>query len=60
VSGRAAEVERTETKLGDVRDTAADIALARDLIGYHPETALEEGLEAQWRWARDAAVAAGR
>jgi UDP-glucuronate 4-epimerase len=57
VSGRPADIEWTEKKLGDVRDTAADITRAHALIDYWPATQLETGLAAQWEWARDVAVA---
>jgi UDP-glucose 4-epimerase len=30
---------------GDVRDSLADISLARDLLGYHPRVSFEQGLE---------------
>jgi UDP-N-acetylglucosamine 4-epimerase len=32
-------------RVGDVRDSLADISLARDLIGYDPKVAFSEGLE---------------
>jgi nucleoside-diphosphate-sugar epimerase len=59
VSGQTAEIESTASKLGDVRDTSADISKARALIDYRPTTALEDGLEAQWRWAIEATVGPG-
>jgi UDP-glucose 4-epimerase len=31
-------------RIGDVRDSMADIALARALLGYEPQTGMEEGL----------------
>jgi nucleoside-diphosphate-sugar epimerase len=31
-------------RLGDVRDSLADITLARELLGYEPLVELEEGL----------------
>jgi UDP-glucuronate 4-epimerase len=59
VSGQTAEIESTDSKLGDVRDTSADISKARALIDYRPTTALEDGLGAQWRWACEATVGPG-
>lgn len=33
-----------EARPGDVRDSLADISLAKNLLGYHPETKFHEGL----------------
>lgn len=38
---------------GDARHTAADITKAQTLLGYRPQVALAEGLEAQWHWLKD-------
>jgi UDP-N-acetylglucosamine/UDP-N-acetyl-alpha-D-glucosaminouronate 4-epimerase len=35
---------------GDVRESLADISLARELIGYEPSVELEEGLERTIAW----------
>ncbi len=37
---------------GDVRDSLADISLAKELIGYTPEISLDEGLEITINWFR--------
>ncbi|MCA9561840.1 MAG: SDR family oxidoreductase [Myxococcales bacterium] len=39
-----AVVEYVEPRVGDVRDSLADIELARTLLGYEPEVMLSEGL----------------
>ena len=39
---------------GDARDTAADIELARQVLGYEPSVTLESGLKAQLEWQRAA------
>jgi nucleoside-diphosphate-sugar epimerase len=39
-------------RLGDVRDSLADISLARDLIGYDPKVAFSEGLSRTFDWFR--------
>jgi len=45
--GKKARVKRSETALGDVRETSADITrISRDL-GYKPSTSLAEGLRQQ-------------
>jgi UDP-N-acetylglucosamine 4-epimerase len=41
-------------RLGDVRDSLADISVARDLIGYDPKVAFSEGLSRTFDWFRSA------
>jgi nucleoside-diphosphate-sugar epimerase len=41
-------------RVGDVRDSLADISLARDLIGYDPKVAFSEGLAQTFAWFRSA------
>lgn len=47
VLGKDLEVAHEDAKLGDVRDTSADIGRARADLGYGPATPLREGLVAQ-------------
>ena len=42
-------------RVGDVRDSLADIALARELIGYDPKVAFPEGLEKTFTRFRESA-----
>ena len=51
VAGRSLEVERTPAATGDVRRTKADVAKAKAELGWSPQTSLEAGMRAQWRWA---------
>ena len=51
VAGRSLDVERTAAATGDVRRTKADVAKAKAELGWSPQTGLEEGMRAQWRWA---------
>jgi dTDP-L-rhamnose 4-epimerase len=37
-------------RVGDIRHCFADIALARDVLGYAPEVSLEEGLAELVAW----------
>jgi UDP-glucuronate 4-epimerase len=67
LAGRRLEVERSEPRQGDVRDTGADTARARDELGFEATTPFDEGLARQFEWARGAlepgghlAAAAGR
>ena len=40
------------TRAGDVRDSLADLTLARTLLGYEPHVGLKEGLEKTLDWWR--------
>jgi len=44
-----------EARVGDVRDSQADISKARALLGYEPAIGLEEGLQHTLDWCRSAA-----
>src|SRR2546423_2173073 len=35
---------------GDVRDSLADLTLAKDLLGYQPKVGLEDGLRRTFAW----------
>jgi nucleoside-diphosphate-sugar epimerase len=50
IAGRPLALERHAAAAGDVRRTRADVARARDALGWAPETTLAEGLAAQWQW----------
>ena len=39
-------------RVGDVRDSLADISLARDLIGYDPKVAFRDGMKKTFDWFR--------
>ena len=47
-----------ETRVGDVRDSQADISKARALLGYEPAVSFEEGLRRTLDWCRATASAA--
>lgn len=47
-------------RVGDVRESQADIARAREILGYTPTVSFEDGLRATIGWYRSAGVAAGR
>jgi nucleoside-diphosphate-sugar epimerase len=42
---RSIEPEFLPARAGDVRESLADITLARRLLGYEPQVRLEEGLK---------------
>jgi UDP-glucuronate 4-epimerase len=50
LNGRPLEVQNLPMQDGDVRDTGADTALARDAIGYAPATEFADGLRAEFDW----------
>jgi UDP-glucuronate 4-epimerase len=50
---RHAEIDRQPLQPGDVTQTFADIAKARRLLGYNPETQIEQGLEKFVAWFRE-------
>lgn len=50
--GEPVGCEYREPQLGDARDTAADISLARKDLGFEPSYNFAAGLEAQLEWQR--------
>ena len=51
LAGRELEIRRHPAVPGDQRRTKADTTRIREALGWEPETALREGLAAQWEWA---------
>jgi len=45
-----AQAEYAPARAGDVRDSLADLSLARSLLGYTPQVGLEEGLRLTMDW----------
>lgn len=54
--GKRARIQRLPKRPGDQLRTHAHIAKARRLLGYAPETSLEEGLRAEIEWCRGRAA----
>jgi nucleoside-diphosphate-sugar epimerase len=52
LTGRPAPVTTVPAHPGDVMVTAADIGLARRLLGYRPQVPLREGIRSQLDWLR--------
>lgn len=50
--GREASIDRQPLQPGDVPQTYADISKARRLLGYHPQTPIEEGIRRFVAWFR--------
>ncbi len=50
IAGRPAKPKYDPPREGDIRDSQADIELARTLLGYNPRVGFEEGLRRTWEW----------
>ena len=49
-SGKTLEAKYEPSREGDIRDSLADIRLAREFLGYEPTVLFEEGLERTYAW----------
>jgi nucleoside-diphosphate-sugar epimerase len=56
VSGRELRATFAAKQAGDVRDTGADTAKARDHLGFAPGTSLIDGIASELEWLRDVGV----
>ena len=50
ISGKSANAKYDPPRPGDIRDSQADISLARQMLGYIPSVDFEEGLRRTWEW----------
>ena len=50
ISGRPWEARYEASREGDIRDSLADIGLAKEFLGYEPGVLFEEGLERTYVW----------
>jgi UDP-glucuronate 4-epimerase len=50
--GRRALIDRQPMQPGDVPQTYADVSKARRLLGYHPQTQIEDGIKRFVEWFR--------
>lgn len=55
LTGKTIDPVYAPSRAGDVRDSQADISLARTRLGYEPTVGLEEGLVKTLAWYREAA-----
>ena len=51
--GKTAQIDRQPLQPGDVPQTFAEIAKARRLLGYDPQTQIEEGIRTFVRWFQE-------
>ena len=52
VSGSALQVKHAPERAGDVRDSQADLARARSILGYEPRVSVRDGVEQLWEWSQ--------
>lgn len=50
ITGREIRAVHEPPRVGDIRDSQADISLARKVLGYEPGVLFEEGLKRTWEW----------
>lgn len=50
VSSKTLETKYEPSREGDIRDSLADIRLAKEFLGYEPVVLFEEGLERTYAW----------
>jgi nucleoside-diphosphate-sugar epimerase len=53
--GREAVIDRQPFNAADMRDTAADISKARNLLGWEPRVSPQDGLKALAQWYQEEA-----
>jgi nucleoside-diphosphate-sugar epimerase len=50
ITGRKIQAKYDPPRVGDIRDSQAEISLARKVLGYEPRVHFEEGLKRTWEW----------
>lgn len=50
ITGKKISARYDPPRNGDIRDSQADISLARKMLRYEPSVSLEEGLRRTWEW----------
>ena len=54
IVGKKLQVKYDPPRPGDIRDSQAEISLAKKVLGYSPLVMFEEGLARTWDWYRAA------
>jgi len=54
ITGERVQARYEPARTGDIRDSLADISLARKVLGYEPRVPFEEGLRRTWDWYKSA------
>jgi nucleoside-diphosphate-sugar epimerase len=50
IAGKTIKPKYDAPRNGDIRDSQADVTLARKILGYEPRVLFEEGLQRTWNW----------
>jgi nucleoside-diphosphate-sugar epimerase len=50
ITGKTITPKYDAPRNGDIRDSQADVSLARKVLGYEPRALFEEGLKRTWDW----------
>ncbi|MFZ0412989.1 MAG: SDR family oxidoreductase [Candidatus Acidiferrales bacterium] len=50
ITGRKIQAKYDPPRNGDIRDSQADVSLARQVLGYQPLVQFEAGLQRTWDW----------
>ena len=54
ITGKKIQVKYEPARTGDIRDSWADISLARKILDFEPRVPFEEGLRRTWDWYKAA------
>jgi nucleoside-diphosphate-sugar epimerase len=54
LTGTRIQAKHEPARSGDIRDSQADISLARRVLGWEPRVRFETGLERTWEWYKSA------
>jgi nucleoside-diphosphate-sugar epimerase len=54
ITGKKIQTKYDPPRAGDIRDSQADVSLARKILGYEPRVLFEEGLRRTWEWYKAA------
>src|SRR6202049_1886956 len=60
ITGRPAKAKYAPPREGAIRDSQADITLAKNVLGYNPRIGFDEGLKHTWDWFRTSQNAPSR
>ena len=50
IAGKTIQAKYDAARNGDIRDSQADVSLARRVLGYEPRVLFEAGLKRTWEW----------
>jgi UDP-N-acetylglucosamine 4-epimerase len=53
ICGQTTQPKHVPERIGDIKNSLADISLAKDLLGYNPRYRIREGLEVTIDWFRN-------